>query len=186
MLKNEWELLSAMPDDIYERITVLKDGILKADVLYDDIIQRRIKMLKEDILNDYNLSDDILDGDILNETSEYISKEDILNLLERSSYSLSRACSGLSRIEYYKRCVNKNLELPTKIEYRNQIAEYIAELMMLIHILMDQYNIVSYDAVDSYSIARQDEFAKDLKKIKEFKEKLNKMDLLKNYKEKHI
>lgn len=178
-----------LKDDIYERITVLKDGILKDDVLYDDIIQRRIKMLKEDILNDYNLSDDIrvcasneLDEDILNKTSEYISKEDILNLLERSSYSLSRACSGLSRIEYYKRCVNKNLELPTEIEYRNQIAEYIAELMMLIHILMDQYNIVSYDAVDSYSITRQDEFAKDLKEIKEFKEKLNKMDLLKNYK----
>lgn len=123
-----------------------------------------------------------LDYDILDETSKHISKEDILNLLERSSYSLSRACSGLSRIEYYKRCVNKNLELPTEIEYRNQIAEYIAELMMLIHILMDQYNIVSYDAVDSYSITRQDEFAKDLKKIKEFKEKLNKMDLLKNYK----
>ena len=174
-----------LKDDVYERIMVLKDGILKDDVLYDDIIQRRIKMLKEDILNDYNLSDDILDGDILNEAS-YISKEDILNLLERSSYSLSRACSGLSRIEYYKRCVNKNLELPTEIEYRNQIAEHIAELMMLIHILMDQYNIVSYDAVDSYSITRQDEFAKDLKKIKEFKEKLNKMDLLKNYKEKHI
>lgn len=169
-----------LKDDIYERITVLKDGILKDDVSYDDIIHR---------VYDYNLSDDILDGDILNKTSEYISKEDILNLLERSSYSLSRACSGLSRIEYYKRCVNKNLELPTEIEYRNQIAEYIAELMMLIHILMDQYNIVSYDAVDSYSIARQDEFAKDLKKIKEFKEfkeKLNKMYLLKNYKEKHI
>lgn len=156
--------------------------MLKDDALYYDIIKRRIKMLKEDILNDYNLSDDIPEGDILNEASEYISKEDILNLLERSSYSLSKACSGLSRIEYYRQCVSENLELPTEIEYRNQIAEYIAELMMLIHILMDQYNIISYDAVDSYSIERQDEFAKDLKRIKEFKEKQNKMDLLKNYK----
>lgn len=113
-----------------------------------------------------------LDYDILDETSKHIGKEDILINLERSSYNLSKACSGLSRIEYFRKFVNKNIEFSTEIEYRNQIAEYIAELMMLIYILVDQYDIVSYDAIDSYSIARQEDLAKVLNKIKKLKEEL--------------